>query len=266
MTELILGFLLYLGLGVAAGVVAGLLGVGGGIIIVPTLVWTFHLQGISDAVLMHLAVGTSHATIIITSLASVRAHHRRAAVLWPVFRRLTPGIVLGALLGVAIADALAGETLKTVFGVFLLIVATQMGIGLRPPPHRQLPGTPGMLATGGVIGGISAMVGIGGGSLTVPFLTWCNTSIRNAVATSSACGLPIALASAAGFMVAGWGEQDLPAWSAGYVYGPALLGIVAASMQSAPLGAKLAHTLPMHILKRVFAAFLAIVGVNMLMD
>ena len=265
MIELLLTLLIYLVLGAFAGMLAGLLGVGGGLIIVPTLVWSFLFQGMTEAIVMHLAIGTSHATIVITSLSSIRAHHRRSAVLWPVFRRLTPGIIVGALLGVTIASALPGSTLKTVFGVFALLVAAQMSFGAKPPPHRGLPGTPAMLATGGVIGAVSAIVGIGGGSLTVPFLTWCNTSIRNAVATSAACGLPIAVASAIGFVIAGWNVPGLPAWSGGYVYGPALLGVAIASMLSAPFGAKLAHTLPTIILRRIFAGFLAIVGVIMLL-
>lgn len=265
MLELLQTLLFYLVLGAFAGVMAGLLGVGGGLIIVPALAWILHLQGVAEGIIMHLAIGTSLATIVITSIASMRAHHRHQALLWPVFWRLTPGIVVGALLGAAIADALPSATLQTVFGVFVLTVAAQMGFGAKPAPHRSLPGTLGMLAAGGVIGGVSAIVGIGGGSLTVPFLMWCNTTIRNAVATSSACGLPIALAGAAGFIITGWDNPNLPAWSLGYVYGPALAGIAVTTMPFAPLGAKLAHTLPTAILRRVFAGFLAIVGIKMLM-
>jgi uncharacterized membrane protein YfcA len=258
--------LLYLTLGAFAGVMAGLLGVGGGLIIVPALAWIFHHQHISDAVIMHLAIGTSLATIVVTSISSVRAHQRRGAVLWPVFWRLTPGIVIGAWVGAAIADALPSAVLSKIFAVFVLAVAAQMGFGAKPAPHRELPGAMGMAAVGGVIGAVSTIVGIGGGSLTVPFLTWCNTTIRQAVATSAACGLPIALAGALGFIVTGFNTSSLPAWSLGYVYGPALLGITVTSMLSAPLGARLAHTLPTQILKRVFAIFLAIIGVRMLLN
>jgi len=257
--------LFYLALGAFAGVMAGLLGVGGGLIIVPALAWIFHLQGVAEAVIMHLAIGTSLATIVVTSISSVRAHHRLGAVLWPVFWRLTPGIVAGAWLGAAIADALPSAALRVVFGVFVLLVAAQLGFGAKPAPHRTLPGAAGMFAAGGVIGLVSAIVGIGGGSLTVPWLTWCNTSIRNAVATSAACGLPIALAGAAGFIVTGWDQAGLPPWSLGYIYGPAMAGVAVASMLFAPLGARLAHTLPTIALKRVFAGFLALVGIKMLM-
>ena len=264
--EAILSTLLfYLTLGLFAGVMAGLLGVGGGLIIVPTLAWIFHHQQVDDAIVMHLAIGTSLATIVVTSISSVRAHHRRGAVLWPIFWRLTPGIVVGAWLGAAIADALPSAVLSKVFAVFVLTVAAQMGFGAKPAPHRELPGTTGMLTAGGVIGAVSAIVGIGGGSLTVPFLTWCNIAIRQAVATSSACGLPIALAGALGFVVTGLNAAGRPDWSLGYVYGPALVGITLTSMLSAPLGAKLAHTLPTEMLKKVFAAFLTLVGVKMLL-
>jgi uncharacterized membrane protein YfcA len=256
--------LLYLALGAFAGVMAGMLGVGGGLIIVPVLAWIFHHQQVSDVVTMHLAIGTSLATIVVTSISSIRAHHRRGAVLWPVFWRLTPGIIIGAWVGAAIADALPSAVLSKVFAVFVLAVAAQMGFGAKPAPHRELPGTVVMAAAGGIVGMVSAIVGIGGGSLTVPFLTWCNTAIRQAVATSAACGLPIALAGALGFIMTGLNAAHLPAWSLGYVYGPALLGITATSMLSAPLGARLAHTLPTEMLKKVFAVFLTVIGVRML--
>jgi uncharacterized membrane protein YfcA len=257
--------LLYLALGAFAGLMAGLLGVGGGLIIVPVLAGIFQHQQMSDAVIMHLAIGTSLATIVVTSISSVRAHHQRGAVLWPVVWRLTPGIVIGAWLGAAVADALPSAVLSKIFAVFVLVVAAQMAFGAKPAPHRELPGAPGMLATGGVIGAVSAIVGIGGGSLTVPFLTWCNTAMRQAVATSAACGLPIALAGTIGFIVTGLNAAELPAWSLGYVYGPALVGVAFASMLSAPLGAKLAHTLPAEVLKKVFAVFLMLIGVKMLL-
>jgi len=263
--HILLTLLLYLVLGAFAGVMAGLLGVGGGLIIVPALAWIFRGQGMNDAIIMHLAIGTSLATIVVTSISSVRAHHRRGAVLWPVFWQLTPGIVVGAWLGAAVADALSSFALQKVFALFVLAMSAQMGFGAKPASHRNLPGTSGMLAVGGVIGAVSAIVGIGGGSLTVPFLTWCNVSIRQAVATSAACGLPIALAGSIGFVVTGLNTANLPVWSLGYVYGPALAGIALVSMLSAPLGAKFAHTLPTEMLKRVFAGFLALVGIKMLL-
>lgn len=256
---------LYLALGAFAGLMAGLLGVGGGLIIVPVLAWIFQHQAVAAANLMHLAIGTSLATIVVTSLSSVRAHHRRGAVLWPVVWRLTPGIILGAWLGAAVAHALPSAILSKIFAGFVLLVAAQMAFGAKPAPQRSLPGLTGMAAVGGLIGVVSAIVGIGGGSLTVPFLTWCNVAMRQAVATSAACGLPIALAGSIGFVVTGLSAAPLPPWSVGYVSLPALVGVAAASMLTAPLGAKLAHTLPTTVLKKVFAGFLTLIGLKMLL-
>jgi uncharacterized membrane protein YfcA len=254
----------YLLLGGIAGILAGLLGVGGGLVIVPVLAWLFHRAGMAPELLIHLAIGTSLATIVFTSLSSVWAHQRRGAVLWQPFWRLSPGIVLGAALGAALADKLPGDVLRLIFGLFELAVSLQMGLNLRPAAHRDLPGKWGMGAAGFVIGLVSAVVGIGGGTMSVPFLQWCNVPMRQAVATSAACGLPIALAGALGFVMSGWYTLGLPAWSSGYLYWPAFMGIVAASVLSAPLGARLAHMLPTAVLKRFFALFLAFLGLRML--
>lgn len=255
----------YLAVGAFAGIVAGLFGVGGGLITVPVLVLLFRRWGFADGVLMHLAIGTSLATIVLTAISSMRAHHRRGAVDWPVFRRLTPGIAVGALLGAVIADFMPAQTLRLFFGVFELAVAAQIGLNLMASPHRRLPGGVGMSVAGVVIGALSAVVGIGGGTLTVPFLVWCNVALRKAVATSSATGLPIAVAGAVGFVLTGWNAPDLPPGSTGYLYWPALAGIAAASLVFAPLGARLAHTLPVDTLRRFFAIFLAVLGVRMLL-
>lgn len=260
------GLAIYLMLGAFVGVVAGLLGVGGGLIIVPVLIMLFHQYGFSPLITTHLAVGTSLATIVLTSISSVRAHHQHGAVIWPVFRGLMPGIVAGALLGAALANAMSAALLKNLFGVFELIVAVQMGFGVRPNAARDLPGRLGMSSAGGVIGTVSSVVGIGGGTLTVPYLVWCNVSVQKAVATSSACGLPIAVAGGLGFALTGWQNPHLPPGSSGYIYWPAFLGIVMSSMITAPLGARLAHRLPATTLKRVFAVFLAILGIRMLLS
>lgn len=257
--------LLYLAVGAFAGTIAGLFGVGGGLIIVPVLVFVFKGQGVSETVMVHLAVGTSLATIVFTSIASVRAHHQRGAVRWDIFRRLAPGIVAGALLGAAIADAMPTKVLRNFFGVFELSVAVYLWWNRQPAPHRGLPGVAGMGTAGGVIGTVSSILGIGGGTLTVPFLAWCNVHLREAVATSAACGLPIAVAGALGFVATGWNAPQLPAWSSGYVYWPAFTGIALASVVFAPLGAKLAHSLPVARLRRFFALFLAALGVRMLL-
>lgn len=257
-------FLLYMLLGAAAGVLAGLFGVGGGIIIVPVLVFSFTAQGFEPSVLTHLAVGTSLATIIFTSINSVLEHQRKGAVLWPVFIWMTLGILLGAGLGSLTAAAIQGPLLQKIIGVFAIVIAVQMGLELKPKASRMVPGKAGLTAAGGVIGWASAIFGIGGGSLTVPFLTWRSVPMQQAVATSSACGLPIAATSALSFMLIGWDNPQLPPWSLGFVYLPAMLGIALTSMFFARFGARLAHKLSPRLLKRLFALLLLAVGVNFL--
>lgn len=258
-------WLAYLLLGAFAGVVAGLLGVGGGLLIVPVLVYVFATLGFAPEVIVHMAVGTSLATIVFTSISSSGAHHRFGAVQWPVFWRLAPGIVIGTFIGAAIADLMNAASLRSFFGVFELIVAVQMASNARPNPQRQLPGWPGTSIAGTLIGTVSAIVGIGGGTMTVPLLVWCNVAMQKAVATSAAVGLPIAIAGATGYLITGLDETALPARTVGYLYWPAFAGIVAMSIVTAPLGAKLAHRLPEAKLKRIFALLLAILGIRMLL-
>jgi uncharacterized protein len=254
----------YILVGIVAGLLAGLLGVGGGLVIVPALYYVFHTQLVAPELIMHLAVGSSLATIVFTSLTSIYAHHRHHAVLWTCAAKFLPGIVLGAGLGALLAGHLPTRELKICFAVFELLVAVQLALNLRPSAHRSLPGITGMWGAGTVIGGVSALLGIGGGTLTVPFLLWCNIGIREAVATSAACGFPIAVAGALGFAATGWNIASLPGSSTGYLYWPAILSIASVSMLTAPLGARLTHTLPVTTLKRSFALVLAIVGVRLL--
>lgn len=257
--------LLLVASGALAGALAGLLGIGGGVVIIPTLVLVFEHQGHEAANVIHVAIGTSLATIVMTSLASVRAHHRHRAVLWPVFRAIAPGVVIGALTGATVADRIPGHTLKIIFAVFMVVIAVQMAVGVATRPHRGLPGNAGLLAAGGGIGAVSAAMGVGGGSMSVPFLTWCNVSVRKAVATSAAIGLPMAVAGTVGFVVTGWAAPARPDYSLGYVNLPAFLGIVAASVLTAPLGARLAHRVPERVLKRSFAAFLILLSLRLLL-
>ena len=258
-------YIAYILLGMVAGFLAGLLGVGGGLVIVPVLILVFQASHFAPDIIVHMAIATSLATIVFTSLSSIYAHHfHHQAIRWDVVKHLAPGIVVGALLGAVIADMISASGLRRFFGFFELFVALQMGLNLRPYAGRQLPGKPGQFIAGTVIGSISAIVGIGGGTLTVPFLVWCNVRMQNAVATSSACGLPIAIAGAAGFMLTGLNEVDLPAWSTGYVYWPAWLMIVVSSILFAPLGAKVAHRVPAARLKRFFALLLLLLGLRML--
>ncbi|NQD96741.1 sulfite exporter TauE/SafE family protein, partial [Pseudomonas sp. CrR25] len=252
-------------LGAAAGVLAGLFGVGGGLIIVPVLVLSFAAQGVEPAVLTHLAVGTSLATIIFTSINSVWEHQRKGAVRWSVFIWMALGILLGAALGAATAATIQGELLQKIIGVFAIVISLQMALDLRPRASRDVPGKPGLTLAGAVIGWASAIFGIGGGSLSVPFLSWRSVPMQQAVATSAACGLPIALSGALSFIWLGWDNPQLPAWSLGFIYLPALAGIALTSMFFARFGARLAHRLPPRVLKRLFALLLFSVGLSFLM-
>lgn len=248
-----------------AGTLAGLLGVGGGAVIIPILVLIFDANTkIPTASLMHLAIGTSLATIVITSISSVIAHHRRGTVRWIIVWQLTPGIIAGALLGALIANMLSSHILQIIFAIFLLLISVQLGFGIQPAPHHRLPNQLSMGLIGVIIGKMSTLVGIGGGSLTVPFLVWCNVPIHHAVATSAACGFPIAVSGTIGFVVTGWYISELPAWSSGYIYWPAFVAIAPTSLLFAPLGAKLAYTLSVSTLKKIFAIFLAGIGIKML--
>lgn len=253
-----------LALGSAVGVLAGLLGVGGGTIIVPVLVWILRSHPeIPPTNVMHVALASSLATIMFTSLSSTIAHHKRKAILWPVVLQLTPGLIAGVLVGSGIAGTLSSHALKIFFSIFLLIVSIQLGRNAQPSAHRQLPDWRGTSFVGFIIGQVSALVGIGGGTLTVPFLTWHNVAVRNAVATSAACGFPIAVAGTLGYVLIGQ-QENLP-FSTGYVYWPAVAAIVIASLATAPLGAKWAHSVPVPILKKFFALFLAVIGMKMIL-
>lgn len=257
-------WLTYCGAGIIAGILAGLLGVGGGIIIVPMLTVTFTMQHFADPVVHHLALGTSLGTIIFTSFASLRAHHRHGAVNWQVVRRITPGILLGTLAGSYLAARLSTTVLRSFFVVFTYYVALQMLTDIRPRGTRQLPGLAGMSGVGTAIGAVSSLVGIGGGSMSVPFLVWCNFTMHNAIGTSAAIGFPIALFGAIGFFANGLTAPVLPQGSLGFIYLPALIGISLTSFIVAPLGARLAHRLPVAHLKKIFACLLIIIGSRML--
>jgi uncharacterized protein len=251
--------------GAFAGVLAGLLGVGGGLIIVPLLTFLFTAQHLPEAYILHLALGTSLASIMFTSVSSLRAHHARGAVNWQVVRGITIGILTGTFFGSWVAAKLSTRFLTVFFVTFLFYVALQMLLNIKPKPSRSLPGNGGMLGVGGVIGGISSLVGIGGGSMSVPFLVWCNLPMHNAVGTSAAIGFPIALAGAAGYLVNGIAVPTLPDLSLGFIYLPALIGVSFASIFTAPLGVKLAHSLPVAQLKRIFALLLIVMGTRMLL-
>ncbi|MBW7902097.1 MAG: sulfite exporter TauE/SafE family protein [Rhodocyclaceae bacterium] len=254
----------YLLLGAFAGFMAGLLGLGGGGIMVPILTTIFLAEGFARSEVVHLALGTSMAAIVFTSISSLRAHHAHGAVLWNVVRGITPGILLGTFGATFLAARAPTMALTLFFAVFMSYVAVQMLLDIKPKPHRELPGTLGMSAVGVGIGGVSALVAIGGGTLSVPFMTWCNVKARHAIGTSAAIGLPIALAGTAGYLINGWGHPNLPPASFGFVYLPALVLVVVVSMATAPFGARLAHRLPVATLKRVFAGVLMLLVAKML--
>jgi uncharacterized membrane protein YfcA len=243
-------------LGTCTGFLAGLLGIGGGMLMVPFLTFILSSKGFPQDYTVKMAVATSLATICFTSLSSVRAHHQRGAVLWNVARLLAPGILVGSLFGAQIAVSLPGKVLSVLFALFVGFSATQMFLDRKPKPTRTLPKGPGMFAMGGLIGMLSSVVGAGGAFISVPFMTWCNVKIHNAVGTSSALGFPIALAGTLGYAWAGFGMPQMPPGSVGYIYLPALVIISIASMAMAPLGARTAHRMDIRPLKKVFAAVL----------
>ncbi len=259
-----LWWLAYVGLGLFAGFMAGLLGIGGGAVMVPLLAMIFAGQQFPPEQMLHLALGTSMATIIFTAISSLRTHHQHGAVMWGTLRSFTPGVLVGTVLGTQVAARISTQGLALFFACFISCVALQMALNFKPKPHRELPGPAGLGLAGGIIGALSSLVAIGGGSLTVPYLAWCNVPVRNAIGTSAALGLPIAFFGTLGYIWNGWGEAGLPAWSVGYVYLPALLWVMAGSVVAAPVGARLAHRLPVATLKRIFAGVLVLLAAKML--
>jgi uncharacterized protein len=244
-------------LGLCTGFLAGLLGIGGGMVMVPFLTLMLGQRGVSADLAVKMAIATSMATIIFTSISSVRAHHKKGAVRWDLVKGLAPGIVLGsAVASLGVFAVVKGSHLALFFGLFVGFSATQMFLDRKPAPSRQMPGVAGQLGAGGAIGLLSGLVGAGGGFISVPFMTWCNVAIHNAVATSAALGFPIAVANVAGYIVSGASVQGLPPQAFGYLWLPGLAVIATASVLMAPLGAATAHRLPVKKLKRVFASIL----------
>ena len=252
-------------LGLATGYLAGLLGIGGGMLIGPFLTLILSARGLPPGLAIKMAIATSMATIIFTSISSVRAHHQRGAVRWDIVKGLAPGIVLGgAIASIGIFSVLKGTWLAIFFAVFVSFSATQMFLDKKPKPSRQMPQTKGQIAAGAVIGCLSGLVGAGGGFISVPFMVAHNVSILNAVATSAALGFPIALANTVGYVISGTGLADLPPYSLGYVWLPGLAVIASCSVLTAPWGARMAHQLPVAKLKKVFATVLYALAAYML--
>ncbi len=254
-----------LALGAAVGFLAGLLGIGGGMMMVPIMTLLLTQRGVDGGHAVKMAIATSMATILFTSLSSVRAHHRLGTVRWDIARTLSPGIVVGGLLAGAGAFALLkGQGLALFFAVFIAYAAIKMLRDSKPLPGRQMPGALGTAGVGAGIGFVSGLLGAGGAFLSVPFMTWCNVPPRQAVGTSAALGFPIAMASTAGYLVAGWHLAPALPGALGYLYLPALAGVSLARMSTAPAGARMAQRMRVLQLKRLFALMLLALAASML--
>jgi uncharacterized membrane protein YfcA len=251
-------------LGLLAGIMAGLFGIGGGMIIVPALVLLFSAQEFPEKLVLIMSIATSLATIIFTSISSVVTHHRLGAVEWKKVFRLAPGIMMGAAAGAVIASHLEVDLLRVIFIGYLLYVGAQMAMQTKPKPGRSTSSRALDFLVAILIGLMSSLVGIGGGTLTVPYLVFFQTPMRNAVAVSSACGLPIAIASSVSYAFLGHNVPQLPEWSLGYIYLPAFAGILSASILTAPMGARLANRLPAQKLKRYFSLLIFIMAIKMI--
>ena len=254
----------YAAIGASVGFFAGLLGIGGGAIMVPLLVMLFEAQGFAKEQILHLAVGSGMATILLTSLSSVRAHAARGALRWDLIKAMTPGILVGGLVGSAVAGAIPTRLFAVLFCMVVYIASANMLLERKPAPSRAAPGPVGMFAAGFLISAASAFAAIGGAFMTVPFMMYCNVPLIQAIGCAAAIGFPIALAGTAGFIGSGLAQSGLPPWSLGYVYLPAVAGIALISVLSAPAGAALAHRLKTRTLKRIFAALLFIMATKML--
>lgn len=251
-------------LGAATGFAAGLLGIGGGMIMVPFLTLLFTWQKMPADLIIHAAIATSMASILFTSLSSVRAHQKKGAIKWKIVAQFSPGLVLGGLLaGGAVFAVLKTAWLALVFTLFVGYSAIQMLLNKKPKPTRQMPGAVGTAATGAGVGFLSGLVGAGGGFVSVPFMTWCNVPLHNAVATSAALGFPIALANTVGYIWSGMQQEITYPGMIGYVYWPALLVLIVSSVVLAPAGANAAHRLPVASLKKVFAWVLMVLAAYM---
>ncbi|RPA35765.1 sulfite exporter TauE/SafE family protein [Shewanella vesiculosa] len=258
--------LLFLLLGSFVGFMAGLLGIGGGGILVPTLTSIFLLHGIAIDHVVHLALGTSMACMVITSFSSFRSHNAKGAAVWLAVKGMVLGIILGTFTATFLASYLSSLYLGIFFALFMAFVSTQMFLNKKPKPSRQLSGPAGLFSAGLGIGSISALVSIGGGSLTVPYLTWQNIDIKKAIGTSAAIGLPISITGTIGYLINGWSFSSVNDYILGYVYLPAVVLISVTSFITAPYGALLAHKLPVSLLKKVFAVLLIILSIKMLIS
>jgi uncharacterized membrane protein YfcA len=259
-------FAAYLLLGAAVGLFGGMFGIGGGTVLVPVLLFLFSAQHFPPEYALHLALGTSMANILFTALASMYKHHQHGAVNWRVVRGITPGILLGTALGAAFASAISPRMLGVIFAFFVLFAAIQILFDVRPHASRQLPGAAGLTLTGMFTGWLSTLVSIGGGTIVVPFLIWCNVPLRHAIGTSAAVGFPVAVGGTLGYIVAGMHIEGLPSPHLGFVFLPALLGTAVTSVITAPVGAWAAHHMQVAILRKLFAVLLLGLAAKLLLN
>lgn len=258
---IIIGFVL---LGAFAGIMSGLLGIGGGLVIVPGLAYLYQFTPVPHEYLMQMAEGTSLAIMIPTTIRALYAHLRHQVSVWPVYSRMVVSVIIGAILGAFLAHVVNSKVLQILFGLFVLYMAVRLWMDSRVEAHGQLPGPLGMNIFGTIVGAKSGLLGIGGGVLTIPFLTRWSVPIRDAIAISNAVSFTVSIIGTLSFMVSGLLVSGMPHWSTGYVYWPAWLPVALISMLVAPWGVKLAHHLSPKILKRLFSIFLLVVATQML--
>lgn len=256
----------YLPIGAVVGFMAGLLGIGGGMVLVPILVFVFGANHFAPEHLMHMALATAMATIPFTSVSSVRAHHSRGGVDWRIVTGLLPGLLSGAALGTLVAGKVPGRPLAVFFAAFLFYAATTMFFDLMPKGTRSLPGRAGLAFVGTIVSFLSSFIAAGAALMTIPFMAWCNVPLRRAVGTASAIGFPLSLAASVGYAIAGLQAGGLPQYSLGFIYLPALGMIAVASVLTAPLGARVSQKMPVRQLRIVFALTLYVLAVRMLIS
>jgi uncharacterized membrane protein YfcA len=256
--------LLYLVLGVFTGLISGVLGISGGLVVVPGLAWIFNYTNMAPIFVMHFAVGTSLAVMIVTTLRAMLAHRQYHIQCWPTFRRLAPGVVIGVIIGVFVGHYLHSRALEIILGILVVIIALDMFFMRTINPERQLPGTVGMSGISVFLGGLSGLLGLGGGTFIIPFLTYCNVSLREAMVVSIATGFMVSIVGTVAMIFTGNVAHETLAWSTGFVFWPAWIGVVVGSLLFVPLGVALSYRLPVKILRRFFAVFLFFVGIHLL--
>lgn len=257
---------IYFLIGSVAGMLSGLLGIGGGLLVVPALAYVFsHYSIVPHNLVMHVAAGTSLTVMIATTARSMWAHSKKGVSFWPIYRQFLPGVIVGTICGALLAHLLHSDILRIVFAIFILTVAVSMLLQRKANPKRGLPGRVGMSICGFAIGGKSGLLGVGGGALTIPLLVYCNVSMRVAVVVSIAVGMTVAVIGSVTFLLSGLHASGLPAHSTGYIFWPACFAVALGSVVFAPLGATFSHRLSVEFLKRIFALFLLVVGVHMML-